>query len=218
MPLYHVNPGAGAALIKVTDDIDLLKMSVGPMDNNAYLIQPGSGPVVLVDAAAEPERLRALIGDAEVGAVVTTHRHDDHTRALAEIVASTGAQAWCGKPDAEAIEASTGVTCRTVWDGDLLRLGDIELEIIGLVGHTRGSIALRLTGGPCDHVLTGDSLFPGGVGRTTGRREFDTLFTDVCMKLFAPLADSTVIHPGHGDATTIGEERPNLPLWQARGW
>lgn len=171
-----------------------------------------------MDAAAEPGRLKALIGDDEVGAAITTHRHQDHTGALAEIVTMTGAQPWCGEPDAEAIEATTGVTCRTMWDGDLFRLGDVELDVIGLVGHTRGSIALRLHGNPSDHVLTGDSLFPGRLGKTSGSREFESLYTDVCMKIFAPASDTTVIHPGHGDATTVGEERPNLPLWRARGW
>jgi hypothetical protein len=77
--------------------------------------------------------------DVEVGAAITTHRHQDHTGALAEIVTMTGAQPWCGEPDAEAIEATTGVTCRTMWDGDLFRLGDVELDVIGLVGHTLGS-------------------------------------------------------------------------------
>lgn len=218
MPLYHVDPGSEAALIKVNDDVDLIKISVGTVDNNAYLIHPGAGPAILVDAAAEPGRLKTLIGDDEVGAVITTHRHQDHTGALAEIVTMTGAQPWCGEPDAEAIETTTGVTCRTMWDGDLFRLGDVELDVIGLVGHTRGSIALRLHGNPIDHVLTGDSLFPGRLGKTSGSREFESLYTDVCMKIFAPTSDTTVIHPGHGDATTVGEERPNLPLWRARGW
>lgn len=54
MPLYHVDPGSEAALIKVNDDVDLIKISVGTMDNNAYLIHPGAGPAILVDAAAEP--------------------------------------------------------------------------------------------------------------------------------------------------------------------
>ena len=84
MPLYHVDPGSEAALIKVNDDVDLTKISVGTMDNNAYLIHPGAGPAILVDAAAEPGRLKALIGDDEVGAVITTHRHQDHTGALAD--------------------------------------------------------------------------------------------------------------------------------------
>ena len=66
MPLYHVDPGSEAALIKVNDDVDLIKISVGTMDNNAYLIHPGAGPAILVDAAAEPGRLKALIGDDEV--------------------------------------------------------------------------------------------------------------------------------------------------------
>lgn len=218
MTLHHVGPVPGAELIRVNEDIDLIKVSVGPMDNNAYLIRPEAGPAILVDAAAEPGRLKALVGDDEVGAVITTHRHADHTGALSEIIAMTGAQPWCGEPDAEAIEASTGVTCRTVWDGDVFRLGDIELDVIGLVGHTRGSIALRLRGNPSDHVLTGDSLFPGGPGRTTNDRDFRQLMDDLESKVFGRFDDDTVVWPGHGEPTTLGAERPHLAEWRARGW
>lgn len=220
MPRHHVFPGADPLVVPVRDGLDIVKVSVGPMDNNAYLLRPAEGPVVLVDAAAEPGRLRSMIDDRKLGAVVTTHRHEDHTGALARIVEETGAQPWCGTPDAEAIEASTGVRCRTMWDGDLLRVGQLELEVVGLVGHTRGSVALIVRGGEGrpDHVLSGDCLFPGGVGKTEGSREFESLFTGVCLKLFAPLHDDTVVHPGHGDATTLGAERDALPLWRARGW
>lgn len=218
MTLHHVDPGPEADLIRVNEDIDLIKVSVGPMDNNAYLIRPEAGPAILVDAAAEPGRLKALVGDDEVGAVITTHRHSDHTGALADVIAATGAQPWCGKPDAEAIEASTGVTCRTVWDGDLFRLGDIELDVIGLVGHTRGSIALRLRGNPSDHILTGDSLFPGGPGRVQNDTQFATLMADLEKKVFGVYNDETVIWPGHGLPTTLGAERPHLGEWRERGW
>ena len=110
------------------------------------------------------------------------------------------------------------MTCRTVWDGDVFRLGDIELDVIGLVGHTRGSIALRLRGNPSDHILTGDSLFPGGPGRVQNDTQFATLMADLEKKVFGVYNDETVIWPGHGLPTTLGAERPHLGEWRERGW
>ncbi len=66
--------------------------------------------------------------------------------------------------------------------------------------------------------ITGDCLFPGGLGRTTKPNEFDSLYRDVTTKVFDVYDDSTVIYPGHGDDTTLGVERPHLDEWRARGW
>ena len=201
-------------------NVSCTKVSVGPMDNNAYLLDAG-GPVVLIDAADDAPRLLELIGDGGLAAVITTHRHHDHVGALAEVVRTTGAQAWTGAPDVEAIEQQTGVRSIPVWTGDLIEAGGIRLEVIGLVGHTPGSIALVLRSGRADepvHIFTGDSLVPGGVGATGSAQQFNSLLADVSTKIFDRFDDETIIHPGHGDSTTIGVERPQLAQWRARGW
>jgi len=77
------------------------------------------------------------------------------------------------------------------------------------------SIGLR-TGAAC--FITGNPWFPGGLGRTTKPEEFDTLFHDVSTQVFGVYGDNTVVYPGHGDDTTLGEERPRLAEWRARGW
>ena len=108
----------------------------------------------------------------------------------------------------------------TVADGGTVRVGECELEVTHLVGHTPGSIALlyRDPGG-VGHLFTGDSLFPGGVGNTRGNAEnFASLVDDVETKLFGTLADDTWFYPGHGDDSTLGAERPSIPEWLARGW
>ncbi|MEA5120134.1 MAG: MBL fold metallo-hydrolase [Propionibacterium sp.] len=201
-------------------NVSCTKVSVGPMDNNAYLLDAG-GPVVLIDAADDAPRLLELIGDRGLAAVITTHRHHDHVGALAEVVRTTGAQAWAGAPDVEAIEQQTGVRSIPVWTGDLIEAGGIRLEVIGLVGHTPGSIALVLRSGRADepvNIFTGDSLFPGGVGATGSAQQFNSLLADVSTKIFDRFDDETIVHPGHGDSTTIGVERPQLAQWRARGW
>ncbi len=197
--------------------LDVTKISVGPMDNNAYLLRAtASGAQLLIDAANEPETLLAHIGDGGLETVVTTHQHGDHWQALAQVAAATGARCLAHPADAPAIPVVTS----TVADGDVVTLGPIQLEVIHLVGHTPGSIALlyRDPAGP-PLLWTGDSLFPGGVGNTWGDKDaFTSLIDDVERKLFDRLPDETVFCPGHGADSTLGEQRPSLPEWRARGW
>ena len=103
--------------------------------------------------------------------------------------------------------------------GDRIPVCECELEVIHLVGHTPGTIALLYddpAGTP--HLFTGDSLFPGGVGKTWSAEDFRSLIDDVSTKLFDRLPDETWFYPGHGDDSTLGAERPHLPEWRERGW
>nr|WP_196791554.1 MBL fold metallo-hydrolase [Motilibacter deserti] len=195
------------------------------MDNNAYLLRcRRTGGVLLVDAAGEADRLLALVDEYAQGRldrVVTTHRHPDHWGALAAVVSATGARTAAGEPDADAIP----VRCddRLV-HGDSVPVGETgagaaRLRVVSLVGHTPGSVALVAEEAePEPHVFTGDSLFPGGVGKTHSPADFTSLLGDVERELFGRLPDATVVHPGHGKDTTLGAERPALPEWRARGW
>jgi glyoxylase-like metal-dependent hydrolase (beta-lactamase superfamily II) len=204
----------------LSDDIALTKVSVGPMDNNAYLLVPDSGGAVLIDAADDGTRLLELIGGREVAVIITTHRHGDHWQALASVAEATGAQLVCGRPDVDAIATGAWVEGLVgAWDGDEVTIGEGELEVIGLVGHTPGSIALAFTGTDgVVHLFTGDSLFPGGPGKTSSPDDFRSLMDDLEAKVFDRFDDRTVVHPGHGDDTTLGAERPHLSQWRARGW
>jgi glyoxylase-like metal-dependent hydrolase (beta-lactamase superfamily II) len=210
----HVDPG-GPAAVRVLTGLTVAKLSVGAGDNNAYLLRSPSGAGLLIDAADEADRLLDLVRPG-IDTVVTTHRHPDHHRALAEVVAATGARPLAHPVDAPGLPISSD----PVRDGDRISVGDVGLEVIHLVGHTDGSIALlyREPAGPA-HVFTGDSLFPGGVGATGGNpARFARLLGDVERKLFARLPDDTWVYPGHGDDTTLGQQRPHLGEWRSRGW
>jgi glyoxylase-like metal-dependent hydrolase (beta-lactamase superfamily II) len=195
----------------------ITKLSVGPMDNNAYLLRcPSTGEQLLIDAANDERKLLALIGDRGLATVVTTHQHGDHWQALADVIETTGAESIAHDADAAAIPIVT----RTVADGDTVSVGNAVLEIIHIVGHTPGSIALLYRdphGYP--HLWTGDSLFPGGVGNTDhDPARFESLIDDVEHKLFDRLPDETWFYPGHGKDSTLGAERLSLPEWRERGW
>jgi glyoxylase-like metal-dependent hydrolase (beta-lactamase superfamily II) len=202
------------------DGLTVTKIAVGPMDNNAYLLRDaGTGQAILIDAANEAARLIELIGDTPVEMIVTTHRHADHWQALPEVQKHTGAEVAAHPADADFLPVSV---TRRVEHGDVLTVGDTALSVIHLRGHTPGSIAIlydaggRLSGQP--HVFTGDSLFPGGVGKTNRPADFTSLLTDVTERLFNPLPDATWVYPGHGRDTTLGVERPHLGEWRERGW
>src|SRR3954466_5950006 len=213
-----------------TGPLTITKLSVGPMDNNAYFLRcAATGEVLLIDAATAPDRLLpapggarrgparllAPLGDERLGGIVPTHQHFDHWQALPEMVAATGAPVFAHPADAGELPVTvTG----PLEDGDEVRLGDCSLSGIHLVGHTPGSIALLYQGPDRPHLFTGDSLFPGGLGRTTSPADFESLINDVSKKVFEALPDETWVYPGHGKDTTLGAERPSLDEWRERGW
>ena len=220
-----VSPG-GAPDVRVLGELSVTKVAVDPkMSNNCYLLHcTVTDEVVLIDAAAEPERLLELIGDRPLTSIVTTHQHWDHHRALAAVKAAhPSALVVAGEADADAIEEQTGVRVeRRVGAGDKVAVGPCDLVVIPVAGHTPGSICLLLDDtavAPTPHLFTGDSLFPGGVGATFGDAEaFTQLIDDVEEKVFGRLPDETWFYPGHGNDGVLGAERPHLAEWRARGW
>lgn len=199
------------------------RISVSEMDNNVYLITcTVTGERLLVDAADDAEQILDLLreddGTTDLAQVLTTHNHWDHHRALPEIVAATGARTLAGAADADDLPVPVDVRLE---DGAVLRVGDLVVDVIGLRGHTPGSVALSLSAAGDELqtlLITGDSLFPGGPGKTAGPSEFTSLMDDLEERIFQVYDDQALVLPGHGAQTTLGAERPQLPGWWARGW
>jgi glyoxylase-like metal-dependent hydrolase (beta-lactamase superfamily II) len=199
--------------------LTIVKLAVGEMNNNAYLLRcTSTGEGLLIDAANEAERLRDLIviDGPPVSGILTTHQHADHWLALAETADAAGAAIYAGTEDADALPVAVDERLN---HEDVITVGDLSLEIIGLRGHTPGSIAVLYRdpeGSP--HLFTGDSLFPGGPGRTTDPADFTSLMDDLEARVFAVLPDNTWFYPGHGNDSTLATERPHLAEWRGRGW
>jgi len=211
-----VKPG-GRPDVRELPQLTITKFSVSEMDNNVYLLRcQRTDEQVLVDAADEAPRILQVVGSDGLRRVITTHQHWDHHRALPDVVEATSAETIAGSEDADALPVTVDVR---VGDGDRIGVGECQLEVIHLVGHTPGSIALLYDDpdGP-PHLFTGDSLFPGGPGRTTSPGDFTSLIDDLQAKVFDRLPDETWFYPGHGDDSTLGEQRPHLAEWRARGW
>ena len=214
----HVDSGTAAR--RTLPGATIIKASVGPMDNNVYLVTcTNTGKTLLIDAANDADSLVALVREhaPDVALIVTSHQHFDHWQALTALAEATGAPTAAHALDAEPLPVKPD---RILADGDTISIGDLVFDVIHLQGHTEGSVALALKGadGDVTHLFTGDCLFPGGVGKTWQEGDFERLLGDVTRKVFDRYPDSTVIYPGHGDDTTLGTERPHLEEWRARGW
>jgi glyoxylase-like metal-dependent hydrolase (beta-lactamase superfamily II) len=215
----HTEPG-GAAIRRELDELTISKVSVGPMDNNAYLLVcTRTNEALLIDAANEPDRIADLVGAGdtrpELRHLVTTHQHWDHWQALGAVAGMFETRQIAHPLDAPELPIPMDVL---VSDGDTVTVGRIDLEVIHLRGHTPGSIALLYRGADRPHLFTGDSLFPGGPGKTDGPDEFASLIGDLESRVFDRLPDETWFYPGHGDDSTLGEQRPHLAEWRERGW
>lgn len=215
----HVDPGTAAR--RTLPGATILKASVGPLDNNAYLVTcSATGETLLIDAANDADALLGLIRRyaPKIALIVTSHQHFDHWQALEAVAEATGAPTAAHEIDAGALPVKPD---RLLAGGDTVQIGELTFDVIHLRGHTPGSVALAFDGeatGGVTQLFTGDCLFPGGPGRTTRPEDFDSLMTDLESKVFSRYDDETVVYPGHGDDTKLGNERPHLAEWRARGW
>lgn len=193
------------------DGFTVARVVVGPLDNNAFVVRcTTTGAAVIVDAADEPNAVLALAVDADVEAVFTTHGHWDHHQAADAVSDVLAVPTMLHPADGEIAGRSFDVD---IAEGPL-SIGDVQAHVIHTPGHTPGSVCLALPG----IVLTGDTLFPGGPGATRfPYSSFDTIIASITAQLFT-MHDDTVVLPGHGDATTIGNERGQLHEWIDRGW
>lgn len=214
--LEDTSPGSPPS--SVTDGALLIRRrSVSEMDNNVYLLGcVRTGTVLVVDAADDAPAIRGMLTDVVPLAVVQTHGHWDHVRAWAELATDPGLEVWGHAGD---VDLYPHAPDRLLVDGQVLWVGDVAIEVLHLPGHTEGSLLLLAHGAQRDWLVTGDSLFPGGPGSTQGDvARHASLMDGLERRVFARLADPTVVLPGHGDTTTLGAQRASLPQWRARGW
>jgi glyoxylase-like metal-dependent hydrolase (beta-lactamase superfamily II) len=195
-----------------TADVRIDKIVVGPFENNVFVVRDKhSGEAVLLDAANEHELLLEVSRATGVRRVLTTHGHFDHIQAVTQM-RDAGIDVGIATQDAQMLPAYDFV----IPDDEVIRVGGLRLRTIHTPGHTPGSTCFLLEGHPV--VFSGDTLFPGGVGNTSfPGGDFPTIIRSVDRRLFT-LPAGTLVLPGHGLDTTIGDERPHLDEWIARGW
>ena len=181
-------------------EVRINKINMGPYDNNGYiLVCPETNEGIIIDTPAEPEKLLNEIGDVKIGHILITHNHQDHLLGFDEITSSVGAPVGIGPNDASALPRPPEVDLK---DGDVIKFGNQELQVIATPGHTDGGVCL-LVG---KHLFSGDTLFPGGPGKTRSPEALQQIIGSITSKLLV-LSDDTAVYPGHGLDTTIGDAR-----------
>jgi hydroxyacylglutathione hydrolase len=200
---------------------------VGPFAQNVHLVScPRTREGVLIDPGFEPEKSLALVAESGVKVleVIATHGHIDHVWGAVPICAALKApfrmhpadQYWIDALDEQAAMFSlepvpaTPVVDRPLSDGDEIRFGDRLLKVLATPGHTPGSVCLH---DGATTLFSGDTLFHRGIGRTDfpGGSPGD-IATSITKRLFT-LDRRIVVHPGHGPATTVGEEKAENPFF-----
>jgi glyoxylase-like metal-dependent hydrolase (beta-lactamase superfamily II) len=174
---------------------------MGPYGNNAYLVRDvGSGESLLVDMPLETGALLdAIAADGGVRRVIVTHWHPDHWMSYDAVRKATGAPVLVGAREIKIPEERID---GRLDDGAEVRVGSARVGVIHTPGHTPGSISLKLG----KVLISGDTLFDGGPGKTFAKGELETLIKSITERLH-PLDDATVVLPGHGGTTTIGISR-----------
>ena len=181
-------------------EVRINKINMGSYDNNGYiLVCPETNEGVIIDTPAEPEKLLNEIGDVKIGHIIITHNHQDHLLGFGEITSRVDAAVGIGTNDAGALPKLPDIKLE---DGDIIKFGNRELQVLSTPGHTDGAICL-LVG---KHLFSGDTLFPGGPGRTGSPEAFRQVIDGITRKLLV-LPDDTAVYPGHGLDTTIGAAR-----------
>jgi len=193
------------------DTMAVRKVGVGSWENNAYVLAcRATGAAVVIDAAAEADRVVAAVGDLTPLAVLTTHGHFDHVGAAREVADRLDVPFRLNEADAETF----GLTPDAPLSSGPIAVGELTVGAIETPGHSPGSVCFTIGG----LLFSGDTLFPGGPGATAGPgADFTQIMASLEDHIFT-LADDTLVLPGHGLDTTIGAERPGLPEWRDRGW
>lgn len=193
--------------------IEVHKIVVGPVDNNVFVIRcTETGEAVLLDAANEHDRLLELCQTLGVRTVLETHGHWDHIQAI-PAVRDAGYQVGVTAEDAAMLPSYDYL----LEDDTVIDIGRLRIRTVHTPGHTPGSMSFHVENTPL--LFSGDTLFPGGPGATQFEGgEFDTIIESIENRIFRVFDGDTIVLPGHGADTTIGNESGSLDEWVARGW
>jgi len=197
------------AVIVNDDNILIEKLQLGPFGTNAYIIvcQKTQNSLV-VDAPAEAGKIIDRLRGTRPRYILLTHDHMDHIGALTELHSRLKVPLAAHASDAGKLPSQPEILLK---DGDNVLLGQLKFDVLHTPGHTPGSLCF-LTG---THLISGDTLFPGGPGKTWSPGAFRQIVESITGKIFV-LPDETSVYPGHGDTTTLKKEKEEFAVFSSR--
>ena len=190
-------------------EVRVTKINMGPYNNNGYILTcPETNEGIIIDTPAEPEKLLNEIGDTKIQAILITHRHQDHLLGFDEITGAVQAPVGIGINDAEVLPRPPQLELK---EGMSVKFGNHELQVLDTPGHTDGAVCLLIG----KHLFSGDTLFPGGPGKTRSPEALRQVIDSITKKLLV-LSDDTAVYPGHGEDTTIGQARQEYQVFASK--
>jgi glyoxylase-like metal-dependent hydrolase (beta-lactamase superfamily II) len=186
---------------------------LGPYANNVYIIaDSATKEAIFVDAPIGSAQAIEAVRPYRVREVVVTHRHGDHWAEIDSVKKALGAPVRCHEADRGPYAAKVD---GTVADGEEIAVGGTRVRVLHTPGHTPGSVCLLVAtaGGPA--LISGDTLFPGGPGRSDNPAALREMIASITSRLLV-LPDGTVVHPGHGDGTTIGAAKREYAVFASK--
>jgi len=196
-------------IMEQDDKILIERIETAPFGTNAYiLVCQRTKESVLVDAPGDAQAILDCLEDTKPQYILITHSHFDHTGALKELKHRLNIPVAAHKADAKRIPLSPDLFLK---DGDLLSFGDIKLRVLHTPGHTPGSLCFHSG----MYLISGDTLFPGGPGKTGSSSDLDQIITSLKEKIFV-LPDEVRVYPGHGEKTVLKKEKEEFAVFSSR--
>jgi glyoxylase-like metal-dependent hydrolase (beta-lactamase superfamily II) len=190
-------------------ELKITKINMGPYNNNGYIvICPETNEGIIIDTPAEPEKLLGAIGDVQIKSILITHKHQDHLLGFDEITGAVQVPVGIGTDDADGLPRPPQLDLK---DGMVIKFGNQEMTVLDTPGHTEGATCFLIG----KHLFSGDTLFPGGPGKTRSPEAFQQVVDSITKKLLV-LPDDTAVYPGHGDDTTIGKAREEYQAFASK--
>ena len=197
------------ALVVKDDNIQIERLELGPWGTNAYiLICSQTHDSVVIDTPAEAGKVIDSLRGTNPKYILLTHNHMDHLGALSELHAKLKVPLAAHDLDAGNLPLRPEMLLD---DGDVISCGGIRLEVLHTPGHTPGSLCFRAG----KYLIAGDTIFPGGPGKTGSPAAFRQIIKSITEKIFQ-LPDDTRIYPGHGEATVLSKEKEEFAVFASR--